>query len=323
MFDVVALGELLIDFTPYGLSQQNNKLFECNPGGAPCNVLSMLAKAGFSTAFIGKIGMDIFGEQLEKTLIEVGIDSSGLVKSSEVNTTLAFVRINENGDRDFAFYRNPGADMRLEENEVKDELLKNTKIFHFGTLSMTHDGVRKATKKALAIAKEHNALISFDPNLRPPLWKQMEDAREQMLFGCSQCDILKIEEEELKFMLDCKTVDEGIAILNEKFKIKLIIVTSGEKGSAAYYNNISVKKPAFLNRDTVDTTGAGDTFCGCCLAYVLVHGIEELSKIQLEEMLVFANGAASIVTTRKGAIRAMPYVDEVYEYIENSEQSIH
>ena len=170
-YDVTALGELLIDFTENGTSAQGNPLFEANPGGAPCNVLAMLTKLGHKTAFIGKVGDDFFGKQLREAITEVGIDSTGLLSDPEIHTTLAMVHTYPDGDRDFSFYRNPGADMMLKEDEIPTELIKNSKILHFGTLSMTHDGVRAATKKAISIAEEANALISFDPNLRPPLWK--------------------------------------------------------------------------------------------------------------------------------------------------------
>ena len=180
-YDVTALGELLIDFTENGKSNQGNPLFEANPGGAPCNVLAMLAKLGHNTAFIGKVGNDFFGEQLRAAIKEVGIDDTGLCTDEKIHTTLAMVHTYPDGDRDFSFYRNPGADMMLNKAEICEDILKNTKIFHFGTLSMTHEGVREATKEAIHIAEEAGAIISFDPNLRPPLWESMEEARKQVL----------------------------------------------------------------------------------------------------------------------------------------------
>ena len=192
-YDVVALGELLIDFTENGRSNQGNPLFEANPGGAPCNVLAMLAKLGHKTAFIGKVGNDFFGEQLRDAITEVGIESSGLCMDEEIHTTLAMVHTYPDGDRDFSFYRNPGADMMLSENEIPEVIIKNAEIFHFGTLSMTHEGVRNATKKAIHIAEEAGKLLSFDPNLRPPLWKSMDEAKEQVLYGLGHCQILKID----------------------------------------------------------------------------------------------------------------------------------
>ncbi|HHV10530.1 MAG TPA: carbohydrate kinase [Clostridiales bacterium] len=315
MYDVVALGELLIDFTPSGKSGQGNDLFEANPGGAPCNVLSMLAKCNKSTAFIGKVGNDIFGHLLKNTLKEVGIDDTGLRMSDDVRTTLAFVKIDGTGDRSFAFYRNPGADMQLTEDEVDEAIIQKAKIFHFGTLSMTHEEVRKATKKAISTAKNNKALVSFDPNYRPPLWDSPATAIEQMKYGCSVCDILKIEEDELSLMTGQKGIDDGVKYLQENYHIPFILVTSGAKGSRAYCNGVGAFKQALVTDKTVDTTGAGDTFLGSCLSYILEHPIEEMNQEKLEEMLLFANGAASLVTTRKGAIKSMPALDEVEHWI--------
>ena len=212
-YDVVALGELLIDFTDNGISGQGNTIFEANPGGAPCNVLAMLQKLGNKTAFIGKVGKDIFGTKLKEVLKEVGIDTSGLVMDKKVRTTLAFVQTLKGGDRDFSFYRNPGADMMLEEGDINNSLIKNCKIFHFGTLSMTHKGVRKATKKAIKKAKESGALISFDPNLRPPLWESLDDAKKQVEYGLGQCDILKISDSNVKVRLS-----RGRSLLKERLQ---------------------------------------------------------------------------------------------------------
>ena len=189
-YDVIALGELLIDFPMNGKSEQGNNLFEACPGGAPCNVLALLNKMGKKTAFIGKVGEDQFGTLLRDTITEAGIDASHLMMDKDVNTTLAFVHTFPDGDREFSFYRNPGADMMLREDEVDPEFIAQTKLFHFGTLSMTHDGVRAATKKALKAAKENGCLISFDPNLRPPLWSSLDLAKEQMEYGFGYCDIL-------------------------------------------------------------------------------------------------------------------------------------
>ena len=196
-FDVTALGELLIDFTHNGVSGQGNPVFEANPGGAPCNVLSMLSRFGHKTAFIGKVGNDMFGRMLADAIAECGIDAGALRFDEEVSTTLAFVHKLENGDRDFSFCRNPGADMMLRADEIPESVIAQSKIFHFGTLSMTHPGVAGATKRALAIAEAHGVLRSFDPNLRPPLWKDLEDAKKAVRFGLAHCDILKISDNEL------------------------------------------------------------------------------------------------------------------------------
>lgn len=309
-FDVVAMGELLIDFTADGLSQQGNRLFEACPGGAPCNVLAMLNKLGKKTAFLGKVGKDQFGIQLKKTLKELGIDTSHLLTDETVNTTLAFVHTLADGDRDFTFYRNPGADMMLTEEEIDPELIANARIFHFGTLSMTHEGVRQATKKAIDIARENGLLISFDPNLRPPLWSFLELAREQMEYGFQFCDILKISDNEIQFVTGKEDYDEGIRCLQEKYRIPLILLTLGKDGSRAYYNDICVEHGGYRVK-AIETTGAGDTFCGSALSYILEHDFYNMTKEQLRQMLAFSNAAAALITTRKGALCAMPEKEEI------------
>ncbi|MDE6218836.1 MAG: carbohydrate kinase [Lachnospiraceae bacterium] len=310
-YDVVALGELLIDFTENGVSSQGNPLFEANPGGAPCNVLAMLSKLGHKTAFIGKVGKDFFGEQLKGAITEVGINADNLHMDEEVHTTLALVHTYPDGDRDFSFYRNPGADMMLREDELSEDLLRNTGIFHFGTLSMTDTGVRNATQKAIGIAKESGALISFDPNLRPPLWKSLDDAKQRTAYGLSKCDILKISDNEIQWFTGEEDFDAGIRKLRSQYDIPLIMLSMGKDGSRAYYKDLSVEVKPFLQENTIETTGAGDTFGACCLHHVLEYGLENLDVQKLTQMLTFANAAASIVTTRKGALRVMPHREEV------------
>ena len=310
-FDVVALGELLIDFTENGKSAQGNMTYEANPGGAPCNVLAMLNKAGRKTAFIGKVGQDLFGNKLKATLDEVGIDTSNLIIDEDARTTLAFVETFPDGDRDFSFYRNPGADMMLKEEEVPEELIKGTRIFHFGTLSMTHEGVRNATKKALRAAKEAGAVISFDPNLREPLWNSLDEAKEQVLYGLGLCDILKISDNEIQWLTGEEDFTKGVHWILERYHIPLILVSMGKEGSRAYYKDLIVEAKPFIQKNTIETTGAGDSFCACVLHYVLEHGLTDLTENGLKEMLTFANAAASIITTRKGALRVMPEREEV------------
>lgn len=318
-YDVVALGELLIDFTLNGSSEQGNNIYEANPGGAPCNVLAMLNKMNKKTAFIGKVGQDAFGKILKNTIDEVGIDSTGLVFDEHVNTTLAFVNTDENGERNFSFYRKPGADMMLNINEVDFDLIRDTRIFHFGTLSMTHEEARKATKAAIKEAQSENKLISFDPNLRPLLWDDLNNAKEQIDFGCSVCHVLKIEDEEAKFLTGCNDIYEAVEIIKNKYKIKLILVTAGSKGSTAYYKDLKIKQEAYLQETTIDTTGAGDTFCGSCLGYLIDNDINDLNEENIKEMISFASAAASIVTTKKGAIRSMPQIKEVEELIKSKQ----
>lgn len=314
-YDVIALGELLIDFTMNGQSEQGNNMFEACPGGAPCNVLALLNKMGKKTAFIGKVGKDQFGTLLRDTITEAGIDASNLMVDENVNTTLAFVHTFPDGDREFSFYRNPGADMMLTADEVNPEVVKDTKVFHFGTLSMTHDGVREATKKAVETAKANGCLVSFDPNLRPPLWSSLDLAKEQMEYGFGKCDILKISDNEIQFVSGKEDYDEGIAYLQETYNIPLILLTMGKDGSRAYYKGMRVERPGFSVK-AIETTGAGDTFCGSSLNYLVDHDFENLTEEQLGEMLTFANAAAALVTTKKGAIRAMPVKEEVLELIQ-------
>lgn len=310
-YDVTALGELLIDFTENGVSGQGNPLFEANPGGAPCNVLAMLTKLGHKTAFIGKVGDDFFGKQLKEAIEEVGIDSTGLCMDKEIHTTLAMVHTYPDGDRDFSFYRNPGADMMLKESEVKEELIKESKLFHFGTLSMTHEDVRKATKKAIQIAEEAGDIISFDPNLREPLWNLLDEAKEQILYGLSHCHILKISDNEIQWLTGQEDYTDGVKWILERYQIPLILVSMGKEGSRAYYGGKMVEVKPFIQKNTIETTGAGDTFCGCVLHYICEHGLENLTEENLFEMLQFANAAASIITTRKGALRVMPEEKEI------------
>ena len=315
-YDVVALGELLIDFTENGTSAQGNPLYEAKPGGAPCNVLSMLTRLGRRTAFIGKVGQDIFGKRLKAALEEVGIDASNLVMDEETRTTLAFVETFPDGDRDFSFYRNPGADMMLRTAEINMDMVSSTEMFHFGTLSMTHEGVRNATKEAVASARAAGAVISFDPNLREPLWRSLEDAREQTAYGLSQCDVLKISDNEIQWFTGEKDYDAGIRKLREQYDIPLIMLSMGKEGSRAYYKDLRVEVKPFLQDNTIETTGAGDTFGACCLHHVLTYGLQNMDGEKLKEMLTFANAAASIITTRKGALRVMPGEEEVRELLD-------
>ena len=311
-FDVVALGELLIDFTENGLSEQGNTLFEANPGGAPCNVLAMLKKLGKECLFVGKVGTDMFGALLRSVIQEAGICTDCLASDPDVRTTLAFVKKLPSGDRDFSFYRNPGADMMLSEEDIPEYPVANSRIFHFGTLSMTHEGVRRATCKAVDLAKAGGALISFDPNLRPPLWADLEDARCQIAYGLSRCDILKISDNELEFMTGETDFDRGAAVLREKYpNIRLLNVTAGPDGSYSYYGGTRVYEPSCKLGGVIETTGAGDTFCACVLNFVLDHGLEGLTAEDLAAMLRFANTAAYLVTTKKGAIRSMPEREQV------------
>lgn len=311
-YDVTALGELLIDFSACGYSDQGNPLFEANPGGAPCNVLAMLSKLGKTTAFIGKVGDDMFGRQLKSTIEQVGIESAGLVADSRVNTTLAFVQNAADGEREFSFFRKPGADTALTADELNLSLIKQARIFHFGSLSLTNEPARAATKHAVQLARQAGVIVSFDPNLRVRLWDNLQQAREQILWGCAQCQIIKVAYEELELLTDCADAPTGAAKLQQMFpQLRMILVTMGKDGSGCYCDGRYLQVPTFLTVKTIDTTGAGDTFMGCCLGSVLDSGLQGLSQQQLEAMLLRANAAASLVTTKKGAIRSMPEPEQV------------
>ena len=285
-------------------------------------MLAMLNKLGKKTAFIGKVGNDQFGTMLEEVVQERGTDVSGLCMDNEVHTTLAFVHTFPDGDREFSFYRNPGADMMLTKEEVDQELIKSSKIFHFGTLSSTHPGVREATRYAVDVAKEYGLIISFDPNLRETLWGSLDQAKEEISYGMSKCDILKISDNEMEFMTGTTDYTKGVEMLREQFDIPLICVTLGKNGSRAYYKDMIVKGAPFVRKDTIETTGAGDTFEACMLNYILEHGLEHLTEDNLKEMLTFANAGASIITTKKGALKVMPEREEIQEMIKKRQEKL-
>lgn len=311
MLDVTALGELLIDFTPAGTSKGGNVIFEQNPGGAPANVLSAVAKLGGTGALIGKVGNDQFGCFLRDVLKEHGIDGRGLRFSGEVNTTLAFVHLNEHGDRSFSFYRKPGADTTLAPEEVNFGLIDEAKIFHFGSLSMTDEPARSATHAALEYARKAGKTITYDPNWRPALWESDEQAKENMRLGLKYTDVLKISEEELAFLTGTGDVDAGSRQFLES-GVKIIVVTLGPKG--CYYR--CRKGSGYLSTyDTkiVDTTGSGDCFFGAMLWQLGRFGgdLETITTDELAEMADFANAAGALCATQKGALFAMPTEAEV------------
>jgi len=314
MFDVTALGEVLIDFTAAGKSESGEVQFERNPGGAPANVLAALAKLGKKTAFIGKVGNDQFGHYLHSVLSKNNINTKGLVFSNEINTTLAFVHLDEQGDRSFSFYRNPGADMMLKEQEVNLELLDHTRIFHFGTISMTHEPAASATLMAIKYAKEKGQLISFDPNLRVNLWGNLSRAKEMFSIGLGYANVLKISEEELDFISGTKDPDKGTAYIYDQFHTELIFVTMGGEG-CFYRLGEKVGKCSGYEVVSIDTTGAGDAFLAGIL-YQLIEKNQSLSDLSLndvEEMASFANAVGALATTKKGAIPAMPSVEEIID----------
>lgn len=312
--DVTALGELLIDFTENGTSDQGNVMFEANPGGAPCNVLAMLQKLGRKTSFIGKVGNDYFGTLLRNELKKIGICTENLLVDQVAHTTLAFVHNKEDGDRDFSFYRNPGADMCLRKEEIDKTIIDVSKIFHFGTLSFTADSSKEATCCAVEYAREKKKIVSFDPNVRNSLWGSETEIKRAMEYGLKHCDVLKISDDEILFYTGITDYDEAIAWLKKMYQIPLICVTLGKNGSLAYGEGNCAFAEPFVQSDTIETTGAGDTFMACVLNFILNKGLECVSDAKaLREMIEYANAAASIITTRRGALKVMPERYEIEE----------
>lgn len=307
MFDVVALGESLIDFTPAGTNELGMALFASNPGGAPANVLAMHAKLGGKTAFIGKVGRDAFGLFLRETMQAAGIDLSGLTMDGTIPTTLAFVQLSATGDRSFSFYRKPGADIMLRRQEVPPELLRNCRIFHFGGVSLTDEPCRGATLWSAQQARQAGALVSYDPNYRPLLWQDEPSAVAQMLSALRLAHLVKVSEEELLLLSGTQNLEAGAAKLRS-FGPHVVVVTQGAAGAFVQTSSLSVQRPAYPVA-TVDTTGAGDAFWGALLFRVgkLAPGsLQTLSVETWADILDFANAAGSLTTTKPGAIPAMP-----------------
>lgn len=307
MLDVVALGELLIDFTCKSTDSDGYPTMEAHPGGAPANFLAALTKYGCKTAMLGKVGADTFGRLLTGTLAQAGIETRGLIQDPDVFTTLAFVTLDESGDREFAFGRKPGADTRLTWDEVDRTLLDETRAFHFGTLSLTDEPARSATYEAVAYARSRGKLITYDPNLRLPLWKDLDEAKAQILWGLGQADVVKISEEEVEFLwgLDHKAGAEKIL---REFGVKLVFVTLGADG--CWFQNAVAQGhvDSLTGIHVVDTTGAGDIFGGSAVCQVLRTGKapEDLTEQELRQVVSFACTAAGLSTTKPGGITSIP-----------------
>ncbi len=307
MFDVVALGESLIDCTPAGKNEMGMDLFSCNPGGAPANVLAMNAKLGGKTAFIGMVGHDSFGAFLKDTMDQAGIDTQNLCMSDEYRTTLAFVQLDHEGNRSFSFYRKPGADVMLTSGDVNASLLMSCHIFHFGGVSLTDDPCRTTTLKAAQMAKESGAIISYDPNYRPALWKDSTEAKAVLSSAAAVADVIKVSDEELTLLTgetDCRTGAQRLAAMGPS----IILVTMGKKGSFFYTAEHSFSLPTYHVSEK-DTTGAGDAFLGAlhnCIRNKSLRELLQMEKDEWRERIGFANAAGSLTTTKKGAIPAMP-----------------
>ncbi|MEK5253250.1 PfkB family carbohydrate kinase [Paenibacillus sp. FSL F4-0125] len=318
MLDVIAIGELLIDFTPAGRSAGGNEQFECNPGGAPANVAAALSRLGSRTALISKVGEDQFGSILHRTLLSSGVDISEVSFTNEANTTLAFVHLDDQGDRTFSFFRKPGADTFLHSKDIPLSRIETCKTLHFGSLSMTHEPSRTATRTAVLKAKEAGVLLSFDPNIRFALWESKEEARQNIYWGMNYADILKISEEELSFITGTSDVEKGTLELQQQFEVALIVVTLAEKGCYYRVADHDGYVPGFKVK-TIDTTGAGDAFLGCLLYKILENrsSLHDLTSQQMSNMLTFANAGGALVTTRKGALGSMPTIEEINQIIES------
>lgn len=309
--DVVALGEMLIDFAARGADPAGYPTMAANPGGAPCNFLAALSRYGVSTAFLGKVGDDTFGRLLIATAKAAGIETRGVIKDPAVFTTLAFVTFDAQGDRSFAFARKPGADTRLTFEELDLALIDGCKVFHFGSLSLTDEPARTATRRAVAYAKAREKLVTFDPNLRLPLWRSREEAREQILWGLSQADVVKISDEEVDFLWGCSP-EEGATRLLRDHGVSLAMVTLGPMG--CYLKNTGASCRASSPEVTpVDTTGAGDIFGGSAVSRLLELGKSpaDLTESDLAYIARFAATAASLSTEKSGGIPSVPEREEV------------
>jgi len=312
MIDVVALGELLIDFTCKSTDQDGYPTMEAHPGGAPANFLAALTRFGASTAMLGKVGSDTFGHLLVNTLQNAGIETQGLILAEDVFTTLAFVTLDASGDREFAFARKPGADTMLRPDELNLALIEEARVFHFGTLSLTDEPARTATRQAVAYAKDRGKWITFDPNLRKPLWKDLEEAKEQMLWGLGQADVVKISDEEVEFLFGLDP-EAGAAHILNRFGVKLVFVTCGADGCRFQNRNASGHVPGLSGIKVADTTGAGDIFGGSAVWKLLQTGKapEDLEEAQLREITRFACVSAGLSTTRPGGISSVPELAQV------------
>lgn len=312
MIDVVALGELLIDFTCVSTDIEGYPTMAAHPGGAPANFLAALTRFGAKTALLGKVGTDAFGKMLTGTLEKAGIETRGLIATDDVFTTLAFVTLDETGNREFSFSRKPGADTCLTYEELDLSLIDDAKVFHFGTLSLTEEPARTATQKAVSYAKSKGKLISYDPNLRKPLWRDLDTAREQLLWGLRQADVVKISDEEVEFLFGLG-VEEGAAHILENFGVKLVFVTCGADG--CFFKNIAVsgQVPSLSGIKVIDTTGAGDIFGGSAMWKLLQLGKapETLFENELQEIVTFACASAGLSTTRPGGISSVPEFTDV------------
>ncbi|MDR1219215.1 MAG: carbohydrate kinase [Treponema sp.] len=318
MFDVVALGELLIDFTYAGASQDGMRLFEQNPGGAPANVLTALANFGCRAAFVGKVGADMHGDFLRETLRGKHIDTSGVIVDEDAFTTLAFVSLNAAGERSFSFARKPGADTRLRTEELPRSIIERCGIFHFGSLSLTEEPARQAALEAASLARRSGAIVSYDPNYRAQLWRSVDEAVQMMRNAAAYADVIKLSEEEVPLLTGETCCEKGAKKLLEQ-GCSCVAVTLGDRGAAAYTANDSATVPAW-HVPAVDATGAGDAFWGGFLFKIVERGLtrsalKDVASRSLTDFIIFANAAAALCVQKRGGIPAMPGLDEVTRFL--------
>ncbi|RAU97360.1 carbohydrate kinase [Paenibacillus sp. YN15] len=316
MLDAAAVGEVLIDFTPAGTNEYGYQSFSANPGGAPANVMAALAKWGRKAGFIGKVGKDTFGEFLQQVLEQAGVDTRGLVLSEPCRTTLAFVHLQADGDRSFSFYRSPGADMMLTPEEVREEIVAEAGLLHFGSVSLTDEPSAAATLHAIRLARGLGKLVSFDPNLRPALWKSLDEAKARIREGLELAHIVKLSEEELEFLTGEKNLETGTELLCREFRTPLILVTLGAEGSFFRLGGECRRVPG-RPVQAVDTTGAGDCYLAGFLHKFLEAGgaLEQLDAAAVQSMAAFANAAGALITLSKGAIPAIPQLTDIEAFL--------
>ena len=313
MFDIITIGEMLIDLTQTGVSDAGIPVYTAFPGGAPANVAVAAAKLGAKTAFIGKVGNDAFGKLLVDTVKNNGVNADGMIVSDKANTTLAVVSLQGNGERSFAFYRKGFADTLLSEDEISSQQLGDTRFLHFGSVSMTEEPSRSATFNSALRAKNMGATVTYDPNYRASLWDSVDEALLQMKMPLSIVDILKISDEELPLLTGTDDPEEGTKQLSRQYGIPLILLTLGAKGAYYRFGDLTGLCEG-IKVKVADTNGAGDTFFGAFLsgmARIGKYNPSQLTEDEIKELVAFANKAASITTSRSGAIPAMPTLDEV------------
>ena len=312
MYDVIALGELLIDFTYVSSDQMNYPTMAAHPGGAPANFLAAISQLGGNTALLGKVGDDAFGKMLLTTLENMGVETNGIITDPNWFTTMAFVTLDDSGNREFSFARKPGADTRIEYDELDLSIIDETKVFHFGTLSLTDEPARAATYKAVNYAKSKGKLITYDPNLRKPLWNDLTEAKNQLIWGLGQADVVKISDEEVEFLFGVNPVEGGKYII-ETFGTKLVFVTCGGNGCWYFNANTYGHVDALSNIEVKDTTGAGDIFGGSAVWKLLQSNKdpEDLDDSELRLIVEYATTVAGLSTTRVGGISSIPSLKEI------------